>query len=201
MFGKNNIYVIVLACCAGIVCTALSLFWDFQWEKLAMIAILAIMLGVTLYFIFSVQEDGKECERKENGTVFRQPKLHTALALFISLPCLLLSAFLVAFHRETEFALEAALLCSIISGIAAIVFIGLSLWKLEIQKDKFIYRNFLGITKTYYYKDVEFPNGDYGCFLNGKKVFQMPWYFNTNLLYRVWKKYRKSNHLSGEENA
>ncbi len=199
MFGKNNIYVIVLACCAGIVCTALSLFFDFQWEKVAMMAMLSIMLGVTLYFILSVQEDGKEREKGKNGTVFRQPKLHTALALFISLPCMLISAFLAVFQRETEFALEAALLCSIAGSIAALVFIGLSLWKLEIRKDKFIYRNFLGITKTYAYKDVEFPEGNDGCFVNGKKVFQMPWYFNTNLLYRVWKKYRNtSDHPSGE---
>ncbi len=190
MFGKNNIYTIVIACVVCIFSIGLSLLWDFQWEKLVVIGLLVIMLGATVYLITSLTEDLEEKPKKgECGVIIRQPKLHIALPLFITVGTLFFSAICVIFHGEGESGLEIALIFSIIGLIAVLVFIAFSLWKLEIGKDKFIYRNFLGITKIYFYKDMEMPD-NFTCFINGKKVFRRPGYINTNLLYKVYKKYR-----------
>ena len=87
----------------------------------------------------------------------------------------------------------------VFSGLPGIIMlICFSLWKVEVQKEKFIYRNFIGKIKVYQYTELEVKYDDKGIkwyfYKDGKKVFSMPYYVeNGNKLERVYKKYQTKN--------
>ena len=81
---------------------------------------------------------------------------------------------------------------------ALISFVLISLWRVEIYKDSFIYRNYFGKKKEYKYSDLvylEHPKGLKWYFLkDGKKVFCMLYYIEDgHRLYKAFKKYKIKN--------
>ncbi len=79
-----------------------------------------------------------------------------------------------------------------------IMFTCWSLWKVEIRRDEFVYRNYIGVRKIYRYADLEYNIAKTGLkwyfYKNGKKVFCMPYYIEGgNKLEHIYKKY-KSKH-------
>lgn len=79
-----------------------------------------------------------------------------------------------------------------------LMFLLWSLWKVEILKDGFRYRNFIGIKREYKFKDLELiqhPKGlKWYFYKDGKKVFCMAYYIeNENKLARAYNKYMQKN--------
>ena len=80
-------------------------------------------------------------------------------------------------------------------------FICWSLWKVEIYKDRFVYRNYFGIKREYKFCDLEYvmhPKGlKWYFYKDGKKVFCMAYFIeNGDKLYRVYRKYKSKNKQS-----
>ncbi|MBR2023376.1 MAG: hypothetical protein IJ996_02520, partial [Clostridia bacterium] len=78
------------------------------------------------------------------------------------------------------------------------MFVCWSLWKVEVRRDSFTYRNFMGITKTYYYADLEWDIAHTGLkwwfFKDGKKVFCMAYFIeDENKLRRIYNKYKQKH--------
>ena len=127
----------------------------------------------------------------EQGAILLQPKLYRWLPLlFMTIP-LFLSIWIVLFQwQDWRYLVFLFLPICLICASVSICF---SLWKIEIQKNRFLYRNYFGITKSYFYEDLEYRfNGKkYAYMLNNKTVFVMPdWIENRNMLKRSYTKYK-----------
>lgn len=85
-----------------------------------------------------------------------------------------------------------------------IMFICWSLWKVEVRRDEFVYRNFIGRTKKYKYAELEYDIANSGLkwyfYKDGKKVFCMPYYIEDgNKLERVYKRYKRKHRDEDKE--
>ena len=101
------------------------------------------------------------------------------------------SIYIFAFQIEDwPYAVLLFLPLALIFSLIATCF---GLWKVEVRKEEFIYRNYFGVTKKYLYKDVEYEfNGrKYAFMMNGKTVFAMPMGIEGgNKLKKSYTKYR-----------
>lgn len=130
----------------------------------------------------------------ERGTILLQPRLYRLLPLIVMTIPVFLSIWISLFQWEDwpYFTFLFLPICLICAGIS----ISFSMWKIEIQKDKFIYRNYFGITKSFSYEDLEYKfNGKkYAYMINNKTVFIMPdWIEDGNILKRVYTKYKTAH--------
>lgn len=162
------------------------------------IVIIMIPLLVTTFVLKYTINKKQRNEVKEevfrtHECVLKMPMLYRVVPCMMIIFAALLSIYVLIAQFEDWPYLIILVVFMGVPGIAMLTCF--SLWKVEIDKEKFLYRNFLGGTKIYYYKDLEQQYDGKGIkwyfYKGGKKVFCMPYYIkNGNKLLRVYKKYQ-----------
>jgi len=160
-------------------------------EMIFIIVYCVLTATVFVYIKWLCRQSMKIFERAEKGLIFRQPKLYIAICLAMVFMFFSFSIYIFAFQIEDwPYAILLFLPLALIFSLAATCF---GVWKVEIRKEEFIYRNYFGITKRYFYKDLQYDfNGrKYAFMMNGKTVFAMPgWIEGGNKLKKSYTKYR-----------
>ena len=132
----------------------------------------------------------------QEGYILKMPNMYRVVSFLLIVFWLLVTIIILLTQLEDW---PYIIAFGIFSGLPGIIMlICSSLWKVEVQKEKFIYRNFIGKTKVYQYMELKFQDDDKGIkwyfYKDGKKVFSMPYYIeNGNKLERVYKKYQTKN--------
>lgn len=127
---------------------------------------------------------------EQGNCKFIQPALYRWLPILGVILASGLSIYIVLFQKDDMIWLIFFLMIIFICILISIAF---SLWKVEIKKESFIYRNCIGIQKEYFYKDIECKDA-YTYYLGEKVVFRMPSYIKDGrLLYRIYKKHGQDN--------
>ena len=132
----------------------------------------------------------------QEGYILKMPNMYRVVSFLLIVFWLLVTIIILLTQLEDW---PYIIAFGIFSGLPGIIMlICFSLWKVEVQKEKFIYRNFIGKTKVYQYMELKFQVDDKGIkwyfYKDGKKVFSMPYYIeNGNKLERVYKKYQTKN--------
>ena len=141
--------------------------------------------------ISNVSDIGEE-ENKTVKTVLRFPLFYRMVAAIVSVCFSLFSIAILIFQFE-EWPYAILLLC--VLGLPyLIMFICWSLWKVEVVKGGFIFRNYFGKRKEYRYEDLEFRQHPKGLkwyfYKNGKKVICLAYYIeDENKLLRAYNKF------------
>lgn len=138
----------------------------------------------------------------EDGYILKMPELYRIVPCIGIIFLILLSLYILLAQFEDWSCLIIAWFFFGIPSI--IIFICFSVWKVEVRKEEFVYRNFIGKIKIYQYKDLEHRYDGRGLkwyfYKDEKKVFCMPYYIeNGNKLERVYKKYCSKNRTKKEE--
>lgn len=128
----------------------------------------------------------------KRGAVLLQPRLYRLLPLILMMVPAFLSIWIILFQWEDwpYFTFLFLPICLICAGVS----ICFSMWKIEIQKDQFVYRNYFGVTRSFSFEDLEYKfNGKkYAYMIKNKMVFSMPdWIENGNILKRAYTKHRR----------
>ena len=157
------------------------------WVKLIIIIVALILIAVILNIAY-IRTD-KALDRKNT---LRIPLFYRAVPIAVCCEMITMGVYFLIFQFE-DF-LPYIIIAGIICLPFLIMFITWSLWKVEIQDDGFVYRNFFGREAEYKYTDLEYedhPKGLKWFFLkNGKKVLCIAFYVaNGHVLY---KRYRKA---------
>ena len=76
-----------------------------------------------------------------------------------------------------------------------LLFICFSLWEVQVQEDRFVYRNFIGQKKSYLFQEIEERHvGKWYSKVTQKKICSIPYFVpNNGLLRRRYKKYCLKN--------
>ena len=155
--------------------------------RILALAILIVFLGGVYYLLHNGLEIGKR-----DGNILRFPMLYRGLpALGVAVFVLM---YLITLIIQPEKWQEGLIVILIISVPCSIVFTVFSLWRVEVGKEEFLYRNFIGIKKQYRYEDIYLDGLVFRLRANGKKVFKMPDIIpNRGQLTRCYTKYRLKN--------
>ena len=166
--------------------------------------ILIPMLIVTFILRYGIKyglnkkKKKKEVEEtfSEEGYILKMPELYKIVPCIGIIFLVLLSLYILLAQFEDW---PLLIVGWFFFGLPSItMLICFSVWKVEVRKEEFVYRNFLGKIKIYEYKDLEHRYDERGLkwyfYKDGKKVFCMPYYIeNGNKLERVYKKYQTKN--------
>lgn len=166
--------------------------------------ILIPMLIVTFILKYGIKyglnkkKKKKEVEEtfSEEGYILKMPELYKIVPCIGIIFLVLLSLYILLAQFEDW---PLLIVGWFFFGLPSItMLICFSVWKVEVRKEEFVYRNFLGKIKIYEYKDLEHRYDERGLkwyfYKDGKKVFCMPYYIeNGNKLERVYKKYQTKN--------
>lgn len=159
---------------------------------------LPILLSVLFLRYRKNKTDGGQKNEIENDKaryVLRIPIFYRTVPIFV----ILLYCFIVIITLVQRESIKYIIGGGLLIGLPGmIMFTCWSLWKVEIRRDEFVYRNYIGVRKIYRYADLEYNIVKTGLkwyfYKNGKKVFCMPYYIEGgNKLEHIYKKY-KSKH-------
>jgi hypothetical protein len=166
------------------------------------IIILIPMFIVTFILKYGIKygrnKKKKEVEEtfSEEGCILKMPELYKIVPCMVIIFAVIMSIYtLLAQFEDWPY----LIILWFFFGLPSItMLICFSVWKVEVRKEEFVYRNFLGKIKIYEYKDLEHRYDERGLkwyfYKDGKKVFCMPYYIeNGNKLERVYKKYQTKN--------
>ena len=146
----------------------------------------------------------KEVEEtfSEDGYILKMPELYRIVPCIGLIFLIIMSIYtLLAQFEDCPY----LIIVWFFFGIPCIIMlICFSVWKVEVRKEEFVYRNFLGKIKIYEYKDLEHRYDGRGLkwyfYKDRKKVFCMPYYIEDgNKLERVYKKYQTKNRNKEKE--
>lgn len=163
------------------------------------ITILAL-IGIQIFYFFGkyvlIKRITQKRNQKANDTnnktnILRIPSAYRITMLVCSIVSFGVS--MLAFIIKGEAWQLGLMFFLIVALFMLILFICWSLWRVEIYKDCFIYRNYLGKRKEYKYSELEYrahPKGlKWYFYKDGKKVFCMPYYIeNENKLVKAYRK-------------
>lgn len=146
--------------------------------------------------------DVKEDNFFEDGYILKMPELYQIVPCIGLAFVIIMSIYILLVQFEDW---PYLIILWLFFGIPCIIMlVCFSIWKVEVQKEKFVYRNFLAKIKTYQYKDLELRYDDKGIkwyfYKDNKKVFCMPYYVEDgNKLEKVYKKYQTKNRNKPKE--
>lgn len=151
------------------------------------IGLLVIGLETSYYLLHNDNKIPKEKGKLKYPISYRYlPLLFVLVMVCISI---------LSMVTKTEDWFSTLTLSLIIEIPALLLFICFSLWSVKVYEDRFVYRNFIGLTRTYLFKEIEERRvGRWYSKTTQRKVFTMPYFIpNGGLLRRRYEKYRSKN--------
>ena len=156
---------------------------------LALVGLILVIVAIGLprYILRHDNDKTKERGKLKYPTFFR---FIPFLAL-ITMGCI----FIMSIITKTEEWLPTLIVSLIIEIPTSLFSIFFSLWEVDVQEDRFIYRNFIGRKKTYLFNDIEEKEvGKWYSKITKKKIFSMPYFIpDAGLLRRRYKKFCLGN--------
>lgn len=138
----------------------------------------------------------KEITQVKNERILRFPLFYRMVMLICCIfsDCMSIGILIFQFE-EWPYAI---LFFLVFSCPCLVAFILWSLWKVEIRKDGFIYRNYFGISKEYSFSGLEIENHSKGLKWwfkkNNKKIICIAYFIeNGNALEKACRKYQSKH--------
>lgn len=150
--------------------------------------------------------ESRETKTIKNKQILRIPFFYRLIFLLLLIFCIAISVCLMIFQFDEW---PYLIILDGVFGLPSIIaFICWSLWKVDILPEGFIYRNYFGIKRKYYFADLEYkmhPKGSKWYFYkSGKKIICIPYYIEGgNKLERAYKKFfqKKKNNNSNKNGS
>jgi len=134
----------------------------------------------------------------ENGNksyYYREKHSHWVVAfLLFSLTCYLIVFVLWLTDNKPDELIE-ILILSAVGVVILVVLVLVCIYKIEIRKEYFVYKNYIGRKRKFYYKEIDLEHRFLGAFIKikkGKKVVYMPVFgINTDKIFTLYSKLKK----------
>ena len=158
---------------------------------LFLIIVLIVWFSYLRYLVHGISDKPPK-ESNERGVILRKSKFNRFFPLSFFIVWNILSLTIAFINLEDFWGILLAF-SGIFGNIPFVVFIMQSLWKIEVRKDGFTYRNYFGITKSYSYDEVEVEVFYIRSKTTGKKLLRAPGIDeNGRILSRAYTKYRQN---------
>lgn len=156
------------------------------------IRLIIIMIPLILVLVF-LRLGYMRTSRKEATVtnILRIPLFYRIIPIAVFVFCFLISMYILIFQFEDW---PYILLIMIAFGLPFIImFLTWSLWKVEMQDDGFVYRNYFGKKAAYKYSELKFEQHPKGLkwffYKDDKKVLCIAYFIkNGDVLYKRYKR-------------